>query len=284
MGMKRTLTLMAVVLLLGYPLAGGAAERKDAPGERMRQVVVEVNGEQITLGEIEERLRLLAPAVRIRIRENKEQFLEGLVQAELLYQEAVRLGVDKSPRIQKRVERLKRRLVIEQFLKRDVETANVSEEQLRDFFAVNKDRFRRKESVTLAHIVLETEKEAWDAVAELRRGIPFGQVARRRSIFESTRDAGGAMGTADRGTLEKALEDVAFQLPIGQPSEPIKTSAGWQIIRVTERVGAADAKYEDVQDDVRLLHAEIRRRESYEALLGSLRKKAKIKVFPEKFR
>lgn len=284
MDMRRALALIAAILLLGNPLTGGAAEEKDAPAERMGQVVVEVNGEKITLGEIEERLRLLAPAVRIRIRENKEQFLEGLVQAELLYQEAVRLGVDKSPAIQKRVERLKRRLVIEEFLRRDVEAARASEQELRDFFAVNKERFRRKESVTLAHIVLETEQEAWDAVAELRRGIPFGQVARRRSIFESTRDAGGAMGTADRGTLEKALEDAAFRLPIGQPSEPIKTSAGWQIIRVTERVGAADAKYEDVQDDVRLLHAELRRRESYEALLAKLRKKAKVQVSPEKFR
>ena len=206
------------------------------------------------------------------------------MQGELLFQEALRRKIDESPQIQKRVERLKRRLVIGEFLKQDLEATGASEQQLRDFFLANKERFRRKETVTLAHIVLKTEQEAWDAVAELRKGEPFARVARERSIFESTRDSGGMMGTAERGALDKALEDVAFKLPIGQPSEPIRTAVGWQVIRVTERVGAADAKYEDVKDDVKLVYSELKRRENYGALLKSLREKAKIKVHADRFK
>ena len=88
--------------------------------KNMDEPVVEVNDKKITLGEIEQRLRTLAPAVRIRIRKNKQQFLDGLVQGELLYQEALRRKIDESPQIQKRVERLMRRLVIEEFLKQDL--------------------------------------------------------------------------------------------------------------------------------------------------------------------
>ena len=229
------------------------------------------------------RRAVAAPAVRIRIRKNKERFLEGLVQGELLYQEAIRQKIDESPEISKRIARLKRRLVIEEFLRRDAETSSASEQQLRDFFLANKERFRRREAVTLAHIVLKTEQEAWDAVAELRKGTPFAQVARQRSIFEGTRDAGGMMGTAERGALDKAIEDVAFKLPIGQPSDPIRTSAGWQVIRVLERVGAADAKFEDVKDDVKLVYSEIKRNERYEVLLRRLREGAKVKVHADRF-
>ena len=282
--MKKISTLIVVILLFGGLDAEGASKKNDGSMKNMDEAVVEVNDKKITLGEIEQRLRTLAPAVRIRIRKNKQQFLEGLVQGELLFQEALRRKIDESPQIQKRVERLKRRLVIGEFLKQDLEATGASEQQLRDFFLANKERFRRKETVTLAHIVLKTEQEAWDAVAELRKGEPFARVARERSIFESTRDSGGMMGTAERGALDKALEDVAFKLPIGQPSEPIRTAVGWQVIRVTERVGAADAKYEDVKDDVKLVYSELKRRENYGALLKSLREKAKIKVHADRFK
>lgn len=286
---KAALALIAAALLLGPPgLPGGAslraAEKGGAPARDLSRVVVEVNGKKITLGDIEERLKLLAPAVRIRIRENKGQFLEGLVQSELLYQEATRRRMGESPDVRRKLESLKRRLVIERFLRLDAGEREATDQQLRDFFLVNRERFRRRETVTLGHIVLKTEREAWDAVAELRRGVPFGQVARRLSVFESTRDSGGMMGTAERGTLEKALEEAAFRLPIGQPSEPIKTSAGWQVIRVTERVGAADAEFEDVRSDVRLLYSELKRRERYEALIRGLRERAKVEVHEERFR
>ncbi len=284
MDMKKIFALLAAIFLFGSPDAEGASKKADPSMKNMEQVVIEVNGKKITLGEIEARLRQLAPAVRIRIRKNKKRFLEGLVQGELLYQEAIRQKIDESPDIRKRVARLKRRLVIEEFLRRDAETASASEQQLRDFFLANKERFRRREAVTLAHIVLKTEQEAWDAVAELRKGTPFAQVARRRSIFEGTRDAGGMMGTAERGALDKAIEDVAFKLPIGQPSDPIRTSAGWQVIRVLERVGAAEAMYEDVKDDVKLVYSELKRNERYEALLRRLREGAKVKVHPGRFK
>ena len=284
MDMKKIFTLLAAFVLSGGLDAEGASKKTDPSTKDMEQVVIEVNGTRITLGEIEARLRQLAPAVRIRIRKNKGRFLEGLVQGELLYQEALRQKVDELPAINKRVERLKRRLVIEEFLRRDAEAADASEQQLRDFFLANKERFRRKESVTLAHIVLKSEQDAWGAVAELRKGTPFAQVARERSIFEGTRDSGGMMGTAERGALDKALEDVAFRLPIGQPSEPIRTSVGWQVIRVIERIGAADAKYEDVKNDVKLVYSELKRRERYEALLRRLREGAKVKVHADRFK
>jgi len=284
MNVKKAPALAAAALLLGGAPAGDAQEKSGAPARDANAVVIEVNEKKITLKDIEERLKLLAPAVRIRIRENKGRFLDGLVQGELLYQEAIRRRMDASPEIRRKVESLRRRLVIERLLNRGLEKEEASERQLRDFFLANRERFRRKESVTLGHIVLKTEREAWDAVAELRRGVPFAQVARRRSIFESTRDSGGMMGTAERGALEKALEEAAFRLPVGQPSEPIKTSAGWQVIRVTERVGASDAEFEDVESDVKLLYSELRRREKYEALIRKLREAAKVEVHAERFR
>jgi len=78
MDMKKIFTLLAALVLSGGLDAEGASKKTDPSAKDMEQVVIEVNGTRITLGEIEARLRQLAPAVRIRIRKNKGRFLEGL--------------------------------------------------------------------------------------------------------------------------------------------------------------------------------------------------------------
>ena len=263
------------------PAPSGAPAKED----KSKVVVAEINGHKITLADLEERLEQAPPAVRIQIRKNKEQYLDGLVQSELLYQEAVQRKLESTPGVAKRIGLAKRRILVEEFVKREVQRAvQVSDSDLRAFFDANRDRFRRKEQVTLSHVVLKTEKEAWDAVAEVRRGVPFAQVARARSIFEATRDAGGVMGTAARGELDKKIEEAAFKLAIGQVSEPIQTSLGWQIIRVSERIAGADAKFEDVKEDVKQILIDVRHRASYQRMIEELKKKGSVSVHPERFK
>ncbi|OGL58715.1 MAG: hypothetical protein A3J27_09395 [Candidatus Tectomicrobia bacterium RIFCSPLOWO2_12_FULL_69_37] len=266
-------------------LSGPASPAKPAKEDKSAVVVAEINGRKITLAELEERLAEAPPAVRIRIRKNKEQYLENLVQSELLYQEAVRRRLEAAPEVEKRIGLAKRRILVEEFVRREINRAvQVSDGDLRAFFQANRERFRRKEQVTLSHIVLKTEKEAWDAAAEVRRGVPFAQVARARSVFEATRDAGGVMGTAARGELDKKIEEAAFKLAIGQVSDPIQTPIGWQVIRVSERVPGAEARYDDVKEDVKQILIEIRRRASYQGMIEELKKKGSIRIHPERFK
>lgn len=281
-GAPSALVLVGAMLILAAPAASSAPAPKE---DKSKVVVAEINGHKITLADLEERLEQAPPAVRLQILKNKQQFLDGLVQSELLYQEAQRRKLEAAPEVGRRIGLARRRILVEEFVRREIQRPiQLSEQDLRAFFAANRDRFRRKEQVTLGHIVLKTEKEAWDAVAEVRRGVPFAQVARARSIFEATKDSGGVMGTAARGELEKKIEDVAFKLPIGQVSEPIQTPIGWQVIRVSERISGAEAKFEDVREDVRQILLEVRHRASYQRTIEELKKKGSVTVHPERFK
>ena len=121
-------------------------------------------------------------------------------------------------------------------------------------------------------------------VGELRRGASFADVARTRSIIAATRESGGVMGSVGRGELEKRVEEVAFRWRVGEISDPIKTSHGWQIIRVSERTPAAEPSFLDVREDVKQILLESRRQKKYRRLLEGLLKKAKTSVYPERFR
>ncbi|MEE9275156.1 MAG: peptidyl-prolyl cis-trans isomerase [bacterium] len=276
--------LLALLLLASAP-ASAAPGKKGAKPDASKVVVAIINGYRLTVGELEEKLKTLPPTVQMRIRKNRDKYINGIIQAELLYQEAVRRKFQNRPQVRKRILQAKRRIMIDEFVRREVhDKVDVSEKDLRDFFNSNKEKFYRKEAVTMSHIVLRSEKDAWDTIAELRRGASFSAVARERSVFGGTRDSGGMMGTAVRGELDKNIEAVAFRLPIGEVSEPISTPLGWQIIRITERTAPEEASFDDVKEDVKQLLIEIKRRDSYSNLVDDLKDRGKVVVYPDRYK
>jgi parvulin-like peptidyl-prolyl isomerase len=51
--------------------------------------------------------------------------------------------------------------------------------------------------------------------------------------------------------MERALDEAAFALRPGQVSQPIRTAAGFHLLRVDERIGAGHRPLTEVQDEIR---------------------------------
>jgi len=90
---------------------------------------------------------------------------------------------------------------------------------------------------------------AQEALAEVRKGARFDDVARKRSQ-DSFRRRGGETPFFTRGALPRELKDVgeveaiAFSQKPGETSEPFETRLGWHVLQTTERRG----------DEVRIKH------------------------------
>lgn len=91
------------------------------------------------------------------------------------------------------------------------------------------------EQVRLRRIAVDTEEEAKAVQAELQAGRDFAEVAQARSIDPESRARGGDVGFYPRGIIAPEVEQVAFSLPVGGVSEPLKTPLGYEIIQVAER-------------------------------------------------
>ena len=175
-------------------LSGPASPAKPAKEDKSAVVVAEINGRKITLAELEERLAEAPPAVRIRIRKNKEQYLENLVQSELLYQEAVRRRLEAAPEVEKRIGLAKRRILVEEFVRR------LMEQQIDPMKVnINWEEFREKQR---------------EAASETVRGaLVLDEVARRETITASDAEVAaeveryaersGRSAAAVRARLEK---------------------------------------------------------------------------------
>ena len=84
------------------------------------------------------------------------------------------------------------------------------------------------------HILLQSEVLAKKAKQALEEGHKFEDVAKYYSQHAASRTSGGLLGLVPASVYEEAFSKVAFSLPLNTPSDPVQTSQGWHIIRVTK--------------------------------------------------
>jgi len=85
------------------------------------------------------------------------------------------------------------------------------------------------------HILLDSEEAARSAKERLDKGEAFDKVAAELSKDSANKDKAGDLGWFGKGRMNKPFEDAAFQLPVNQVSEPVKSPSGWHLIQVVER-------------------------------------------------
>lgn len=138
-------------------------------------------------------------------------------------------------------------------LRKRMKPADVSEEEITAAFEQWRGRIgQRPATVTFRQIVVAPKPtaeakalaraKAESLLVEIRRGGDFESIARRESMDPGSRDLGGDLGWARRGSgFVPEFERVVFALPPGQVSPVVETSFGYHLIRV-DRVQPAEVK------------------------------------------
>jgi parvulin-like peptidyl-prolyl isomerase len=90
------------------------------------------------------------------------------------------------------------------------------------------------EEIKASHILVDTKEEAITLKEEILSGTAFEDVAAEHSLCPSGAN-GGDLGFFGRGQMVKEFENVAFDLKVGEISDPVKTNFGWHLILVTDK-------------------------------------------------
>lgn len=141
----------------------------------------------------------------------------------------------------------------------------LSPDAIKQHYDENRAMFQREERRDVSHILAReakkagppdaaTEKSALERIrgaqARLNAGETFAAVAQAVSD-DVSKFKGGSLGTFARGVMAKAFEEVAFTLPVGQVSEPVKTPFGYHLIRVNAIHAGETQTLEEVSDEIR---------------------------------
>ncbi|MDP2167777.1 MAG: hypothetical protein Q8J64_05545 [Thermodesulfovibrionales bacterium] len=141
--MKKLLCIFAVLLLTASCSKEAGTGGNKVAGNAGKYLA-KVNGAAITEDDVTRELEALPPQVRgmFMSEGGVEGFIEELVKKELLYNEAMKKGLDKSEELKKKMEDFKKLMAIEILLEQVVEKkADVTEKEARDFYEKNKADF-----------------------------------------------------------------------------------------------------------------------------------------------
>jgi peptidyl-prolyl cis-trans isomerase D len=89
-----------------------------------------------------------------------------------------------------------------------------------------------------------------DAIKRIQGGEAFADVAKELSDDPGSAASGGDLGLFGRGIMTPAFEDVAFSLPPGELSEPVKSPFGYHVIEVLEIEPEVATPLEEVRDEL----------------------------------
>lgn len=143
-------------------------------------------------------------------------------------------------------EQISKQMIKEQILNQEVYAKiNITEYDKRNFYESHKDSFpKRPKAVKIGEIVIEPKisSEGLDAAKDsiqqiklkLNRGKNFSELAKEFSECPSSAQ-GGDLGFFSRGDMVKPFSDVAFELEIGEISEPVLTKFGYHLIMLEEK-------------------------------------------------
>jgi len=204
--------------------------------------------------------------------EVKAQIREELIMREIFAQEAERRGLKASAAYRQQVELAAQTILIRELFadfdkKNKVSDAEVKAEYDKFASANAGQEFRAR------HILVETEAQAKDVVANLKKGGKFEELAKTLSKDPGSGANGGDLDWATANTFVPEFSDAMIKLSKGQITEtPVKTQFGWHIIRVDDIRQAALPSMEELKPQI----AQQLQQQKLVEFQEGLRKKAKV--------
>ncbi|MBP1947334.1 peptidylprolyl isomerase [Virgibacillus litoralis] len=112
---------------------------------------------------------------------------------------------------------------------------------------------RMKTEVQAQHILVEDEKTAKEVKQKLSDGGDFAKLAKEYSTDTSNAEDGGKLGYFSSGKMVPAFEDAAYNMEVGEVSDPVQTEHGFHIIKVTDKREKEEdiGSFEDNKQDIR---------------------------------
>jgi peptidyl-prolyl cis-trans isomerase C len=210
-------------------------------------VVATVNGEPILKSEVLELISKMPQEyqqypVELLIPMMAEQAaLRRLVTAK-----ALESDVSQDPAVIAEVKTATDAILGQAWLQREV-AGQVTEEKIEEayqtYLASNST-----EEVQARHILLPTEEEANDIIAQLKEGADFAQLAEEHSTDPGAKGQGGELGWFSRGQMVPEFADAAFAMEKGTFSQtPVQTQFGWHVILVEDKRTQAPPSLEDMR-------------------------------------
>jgi peptidyl-prolyl cis-trans isomerase C len=274
MSIKRFALPIALAAMLAVPAfaqdKAKKAEKADSPAKQEK--LATVNGVAIPMARMEIVVKDRTqqgqpdnPEVRAAIRDQ-------LITSEILSQEAGKKGLGKRVEIATQLDLARQQVMARAFVQDFVKSHQPAEADLRREYEAIKSQLGDKE-YKARHILVDKVEEAKDAIAKLKKGDKFEDVAKAISKDPGSKERGGELDWTAPSGYVKPFSEAMVKLEKGKyTQEPVQTQFGFHVIQLDDTRELKVPSFDEVKPNItQRIQSQMLEKE-----IGELRKKAKV--------
>ena len=279
--LKYAVPLLPRALLVILLMAPSACRR----AQDEEDVVARVGRSVITQADFRRKLQEVSPGYQSYVATpyGRRQFLDVLIREKLVLEAAKSDGIEGMPVYREKMAALRRdeeeklreagdymltRLWLERLRERGLVSA--SEDEVKDYHRRNPVEVRAR------HILLATAEEAEAALAKVRGGASFSELAKKASLDGETAAEGGRMRPGMLGETLPELE-ILFKMGVGELAGPVRSKFGWHVL---VKDGSDQPAFDSVKDRIK----DIIEKQKLDRHLQSMQKSFRVEVVDAQFK
>lgn len=181
--------------------------------------------------------------------DKRQELISELINRELIYQDALKVGLDKDKFVELEREEQLHNLLTRARIGKLLRDSPPSEAMLK---AIYQEQIVAPASseYKARHILLKTMEDAKSVIEELNSGAVFETLASHKSTGPSA-SQGGDLGWFSPNQMTKSFSDAVEKLTPGEYSKrPVKTRFGWHVIKLEEANKVDPPAFDSVQEQI----------------------------------
>lgn len=232
-------------------------------------VLATVNGKKITQKDYDQYLQMNNQSANMP----KERVLDELVSRELVYQDAIKKGMDKDKEVKAHLDALKINVILGAALQKAATSKPITDAELKKIYDEKIANLKMSE-YKASHILLKTKEDAEKVITELDMGGDFSELAKNKSTGPSAKQ-GGDLGWFAPQQMVPEFSGALVQLEKGKYTKvPVQTKFGWHVIKLEDTRDATPPTFDEVKPR---LEQNIQQQRLSDYIKG-LRDKGKVKI------
>lgn len=206
-----------------------------------------VNGEQITVAEIEEAYNQ-NPQIKAQVpfEEFYNHALDVMINSKLALQAADKDNIQATPEYQKQLAEVQNEVARQIYMEKQV-NEKVTDADIQKVYDEYVSKFEGEKEVKAQHILVDTEDLAKEIIAKLDNGEKFIDLARQYSKDQPD------LGYFTANAMVPEFSAAAFKMEKGTYSkEPVKTEFGYHVILVEDIRDSKPLPLENIREQIKM--------------------------------
>jgi peptidyl-prolyl cis-trans isomerase C len=210
------------------------AKKKGPAAKPAAEAVARVNGVAVPKARLDAMLQQQTARGAPDNDQTRAAVRENLINREIVSQEAVRIGMSKTPQVLTQLELARQQILIDAYVsdwvrKNPISDADIEKEYERVKAQQGAREYRAR------HILVETEDEAKGLIADLKKGAKFDELASKHTKDTGTKERGGDLDWNSPSVFDKQFSDAMVKLEKGKYTDaPVRTRFGFHVIQLED--------------------------------------------------